>query len=264
MSALLELNSVTVILSGARVADCVTLNVRRGEIVALLGPNGAGKTTLLRVALGFQDYQRVSVKLGGDEPRSLSPRERALRAAYLPQRPQAIWPLSVEALAALGRYAHGAAPERLGPRDQAAVDAALEACALTPLRKRRMDEISGGEKARAHLARALAQQAPLLLLDEPTAGLDPAQALGVAEIFRKHAESGGGVLFSTHDIALAARVAHRVTLLREGRIIAAGAPETALSEAALTEAYGRKGKLVRVDGALTAVWAGDTHSPVDL
>ena len=81
-----------------------------------------------------------------------------------------------------------------------------------------MDEISGGEKARAHLARALAQQAPLLVLDEPTAGLDPAQALGVAEILRKHAASGGAVLFSTHDVALAARVAHRVLLLREGRV----------------------------------------------
>ncbi|MEQ1619602.1 MAG: ABC transporter ATP-binding protein [Terricaulis sp.] len=254
MSALLELNNVTVILGGARVADCVTLSVSRGEIVALLGPNGAGKTSVLRAGLGLVPLAAGAVRLGGDDPRLLSARARALRAAYLPQHPQAIWPLRVEALVALGRYAHGGAPEWLSPRDQVAVDAAIEVCGLGSLRGRRMDQISGGEKLRAHLARTLAQEAPLLVLDEPTAGLDPAQAFSVADVFSRHAEAGGGVLFSTHDIALAARVAHRVTLLREGRIVAAGAPEAALSEAALMEAYERKGKLVRVEGALMAMF----------
>jgi iron complex transport system ATP-binding protein len=177
-----------------------------------------------------------------------------LRAAYLPQRPQSIWPINVEHLVALGRFAHGAAPDRLSAPDQAAVDAALEACALTALRSRRMDEISGGEKARAHLARALAQHAPLLVLDEPTAGLDPAQALSVADILTKHAASGGAVLFSTHDVALAARIAHQVVLLREGRVISAGAPLEALTPQTLEEAYARKGRLERVGDALVAVF----------
>jgi iron complex transport system ATP-binding protein len=184
----------------------------------------------------------------------LSARQRALRAAYLPQRPQAIWPLTVEAIVALGRFAYGAAPDRLGARDQAAVDAAIEACALGLLRKRRMDEISGGEKARAHLARALAQQAPLLALDEPTAGLDPSQALGVAEILRVHAAKGGAVLFSTHDITLAASVAHRVVLLSAGRVVAEGAPETALTAEALAAAYGRPARLQRVGAVLVALF----------
>jgi iron complex transport system ATP-binding protein len=253
MSMVLALLSVSASLGKTRALEQVSLSVDAGEIVSLLGPNGAGKTTLIRAALGITDAEG-KIALGGDDPRKLTARQRALRAAYLPQRPQSIWPIRVEALVALGRYAHGAAPDRLGARDQTAVDAAIKACALDALRTRRMDEISGGEKARAHLARALAQQAPLLLLDEPTAGLDPAQALGVAEILRRHAEGGGAVVFSTHDIALAASVAHRVVLMKAGRVIAEGAPETSLTPQALEAAYGRAARLERVDGGFAAIF----------
>jgi iron complex transport system ATP-binding protein len=254
MSALLSLAHASVALGGRRAADAVSLTVNSGEIVALIGPNGAGKTSVMRAGLGIVALAGGQALLGEADPRMLSARARALRAAYLPQRPQAIWPLSVEALAALGRFAHGAAPDRLGARDQAAVNAALEACALTVLRTRRMDEISGGEKARAHLARALAQQAPLLVLDEPTASLDPAQALGIAAIFRAHAQAGGAVLVSTHDIALAARTADRIVLMAAGRVLAEGAPETALTSEALREAYGRSGRLQRVEAGFVAVF----------
>jgi iron complex transport system ATP-binding protein len=242
MSALLSLKQVSVSLKGRRVLDSVSLQVAPNEIVALLGPNGTGKTSLMRASLGLVPREGA-VNLGDADPRLLSPRQRALRAAYLPQRPQSIWPISVEHLVALGRFAHGAAPDRLGGRDQAAVDAAIAACALTSLRTRRIDEISGGEKARAHLARTLAQQAPLLVLDEPTAGLDPAQAIGVGDILRVHAANGGGVLISTHDVASAARIADHIVLLREGRVIADGAPRNALTPSALEAAYGRKGRL---------------------
>jgi iron complex transport system ATP-binding protein len=117
-----------------------------------------------------------------------------------------------------------------------------------------MDEISGGEKVRAHLARALAQQAPLLMLDEPTAGLDPAQALGVGEILRAHAAQGGAVLFATHDVGLAAQVAPRVAVMAQGRVVAEGAPEAVLTPEALERAYGCEGRLVHVEGALVAVF----------
>jgi iron complex transport system ATP-binding protein len=252
MSALLSLEAVGVTFKQRRVVESASLKLQRGDIVALLGPNGAGKTSLIRAALGLIACEGVA-RLGDSDPRHLSSRVRALRAAYLPQRPQSIWPISVENLIALGRFAHGAAPDRLKPADQAAVDAAIEACALSSLRNRRMDEISGGEKARAHLARALAQHAPLLVLDEPTAGLDPAQALGVAAILQKHAETGA-VLFSTHDVALAARVSHCVLLMREGRTIAEGAAAEALTPQALEAAYGRKGSLERIGGTYAAVF----------
>ncbi len=249
----LSLSNVSVELGGARVVDGVSLDVGAGEIVALLGPNGAGKTSLVRAALGVLACDG-QIALGGADPRKLNARQRALRAAYLPQRPQSIWPVSVESLVALGRFAYGAAPDRLSPPDQSAVDAALEMCALTVLRARGMDQISGGEKARAHLARALAQQAPLLVLDEPTAGLDPAQALSVGDVLRAHVATGGAVLFSTHDIALAASISHRVVLLRAGKVLAEGLPLEALSSDALAAAFGRRGRLERVGNAIAAVF----------
>jgi iron complex transport system ATP-binding protein len=254
VSALLSLSDAQVTLAKRRVISGVSLDIGAGKVVALLGPNGAGKTTLMRAALGLVPLSGGSASLAGVDPHKLPARQRALRAAYLPQRPQSIWPISVEALVALGRFAHGAAPDRLAPQDQAAVDAAIDACALGALRKRGMDEISGGEKARAHLARALAQHAPLLVLDEPTAGLDPAQALGVASILEAHAASGGAVLFSTHDVALAARTAGRVLLMRDGAPLADGPPRTALTPDALEAAYGRKGRLERVEDDWIAVF----------
>lgn len=248
----LKLSDIRVTLANRTVVDGVSLNVERGQIVALLGPNGAGKTSMMRGALGLLDFTGTA-SLGNADPRTLSARRRALRAAYLPQRPQSIWPILVEHLVALGRFAHGSAPDRLNAVDQAAVDAALEACALTPMRSRRMDELSGGEKARAHLARALAQRAPLLVLDEPTAGLDPAQALAVADILRGHAQEGA-VLFSTHDVALAVRVADQIVMMRDGKVIAQGAPFEALTPQALREAYGRDGKLEQVGETIAVVF----------
>jgi iron complex transport system ATP-binding protein len=253
MSALLSLRNVNADLGATRALHGFALEVAAGEVVALLGPNGAGKTSVLRAALGLIAVEG-EVQLGNSDPRKLSARERALRVAYLPQRPQTIWPISLEALVALGRFAYGASPDRLAPQDQSAVDAAIEACGLTALRARRMDELSGGEKARAHLARALAQHAPLLLLDEPTAGLDPAQALGVSDIVRAYAKAGGAVVFSTHDIALAAETAHRVVLMQAGRIIAQGAPAEALTPEKLESAYGRKARLERVGENFAAIF----------
>lgn len=254
MSALLSLSDACVALGGRVVVQSVSLSVAVGEVVALLGPNGAGKTTLMRAALGLVPLSFGLVSLGGVEPAKRSARERALRAAYLPQRANAVWPISVEALAALGRFAYGMPLDRLSRADQSAVDAALSACSLEALRMRRMDEISGGEKVRAHLARALAQQAPLLVLDEPTAGLDPAQALSVAEIMCRHAAEGGAVIFSTHDIALAARTADRVLLLANGAALAEGPPHAALTRSALAAAYGRAGRLERVGHAYAAIF----------
>lgn len=254
MSPLLTLRDASVELGGRRIVADVSFELGAGQVTALLGANGAGKTTLLRAALGLAPLARGAALLSGANAHALSPRERALRVAYLPQRPLAVWPVPAQAVVALGRFAHGAAPERLSAADQAAVDAAIAQCALEPLRRRRMDELSGGEKARAHLARALAQQAPLLVLDEPIAALDPGQALAAGEVLRAQAQAGGSALFSTHDIAFAARAADRVLLLSDGRLIGDGAPLTVLTSEALSRAYGCEARVERVQGEIAVLF----------
>lgn len=254
MTPLASLENVSVTLGGRKALDAVSLQITPGRIAALLGANGAGKSTLIRALFGLMPLTSGHATLGDRDARALGVRERALRAAYLPQRPQAVWPVPVKQLVALGRFAHGAAPDRLAPRDQQAVDAALVSCGLTELRARRMDEISGGESARVHLARALAQGAPLLVLDEPTAGLDPAQSMAVGEILAAHAKAGDGVLVATHDIGLAARVAHEVMLLGGGRVLAQGAPREALTPEVLHRAFGRPAALHWIDGGLVPIF----------
>lgn len=254
MSALLEVENARVVLGGRAVVSAATFGVARGEIVALLGPNGAGKSSLLRASLGLLPLERGWARLFGADPAEMAPDLRARRAAYLPQQAETAWPVSVEALVALGRFAHGAAPQRLALVDRDAVETALDSCGLAYLRARRMDEISGGERVRAHVARALAQQAALLMLDEPTAGLDPAQSLQVAALFAAHARKDGGVLFTTHDVTLAARIATKILLMREGRVLAQGEPREVLRAKNLQDAYGRAGRLIEIDGALAVVF----------
>lgn len=243
MSVLLALENISVALGPRMVVRDASLSVRAGEIVALLGANGAGKTSLLRAALGLQKLRSGEAHLGDMSVGALPTLERARRAAYLPQKPESAWAVSVESLVALGRFAYGAAPQSLSPTDRGAVERALVACTLQDLRARPMTELSGGEAMRAHLARALAQEAPLLVLDEPTASLDPAQAVGVASVLRTHAKNGGGVLWSTHDVALAARVSDRVVILHEGAVIAQGAPSQVVTPENLQAAYGRMARV---------------------
>jgi iron complex transport system ATP-binding protein len=243
---LLALEAVTVRRGPCPVVDAVTLAVEPGEVVALLGPNGAGKTTLLRAALGLLPAAGA-IRLGGAPLAALDARARALRAAYLPQERDIAWPITVEALVALGRLPHRAAPAA----DRAAVAAAIAEMDLAGFEARPATALSGGERARALIARALAQQAPLLLADEPTAGLDPAHALALMQAFRRLAARGGGVLVALHDLALAARLADRVALMQAGRLVALGPPAATLTPGRLAAVYG-----------VTAFRAEDAGGPI--
>jgi iron complex transport system ATP-binding protein len=230
---LLAFDRLTVRRGRRTVVDAVTAGVGGGELVGLLGPNGAGKTTLMRAALGLQPAEG-RIALGGAPLAALAPRERALRAAHIPQERSIAWPISVAALVALGRTPHRAAPGA----DRAAVEAALAAMELGALRDRPATELSGGERARVLIARALAQDAPLLLADEPTAGLDAAHALALMAAFRELARDGRGVLVSLHDLGLAARWCDRLLLLDAGRLAADGPPEAVLTPARLAAVFG--------------------------
>ncbi|WJS86028.1 ABC transporter ATP-binding protein [Paracoccus sp. TOH] len=233
---MLELRALSLHRAGRPVLDGIDLRLGAGEFVGLLGPNGAGKTTLLRAALGLLPAR------GHSSLAALPARERARAAAYMPQGREIAWPMPVEALVALGRIAH---PHSAGSADRAAIERAIAALHLAPLRHRRATELSGGEQARTLIARALAQETPLLIADEPIAGLDPAAQIDVMRLFRQLAEQGHAVLASLHDLGLAARHCTRLVMLHQGGIAADGPPEAVLTAENLARVFGITAHLVQ-------------------
>lgn len=230
----LHLEKLTVTRKSRKIIDQVDLAINPGEFVGLIGPNGAGKTTLLRAALGL-------LPISGQSNLAAKPlSERARLAAFIPQSREIAWPMPVEALVALGRIAH---PSAATDTDHAAIERALTALNLGPLRHRPATELSGGEQTRALIARALAQETPILIADEPITGLDPAAQIGVMRLFSQLAVAGGTVMASLHDLGLAARHCTRLILLDHGRLVADGPPKTVLTQENLAQVFGITGHL---------------------
>lgn len=229
--------NLRVTLAAKALVDGVSLRLSPGEVVVLLGPNGAGKSMTLRALLGLVPAQG-SVTLDDRSVPDMAASDRARQIAYLPQSTPLAWPARVRDVVALGRFSHGAAVGRLSPDDAHAVQMALTECGLDALSDRRVDTLSGGELARVHCARAFAGRTRFLLADEPVAALDPAQAFRIMDLLRAKARRGLGVLVVLHDIALAARYADRMILMRDGRIHADGPTETVLTEDAISALYG--------------------------
>ncbi len=252
----LVLCDVDVTLGRHEVVRGVSLRVAPGELVALLGPNGAGKTMLLRAVLGLVERSRGTVRAGGDDPARLPAAERARRIAYLPQSRPLAWPVRVRDVVALGRFAHGASPGRLGGEDAASVERALSACDLHTLADRRCDTLSGGERSRTHVARTLAAEAPLLLADEPTAALDPLHQHHVMALVRAYVDAGNGALVVLHEAALAARFADRLAWIRDGRMVADGPAETTLTRERMAEVYGVRAVVRRIEADWVIAVAG--------
>ena len=209
-----------------------------GEIVGLIGPNGSGKTTLLRALANLRGPDRGSVRYAGRSAAEVGAAELSRQIAYLAQGGEVHWPMRVEALVALGRLPHRRGFQRSAEADRAAIERALAAADIEPLRERTMNQISGGERMRVLLARALAVEAPMLLADEPVAALDPLHQLQVMDLLRTRVAAGGGVVVVLHDLALAARFCDRLVLLRSGRVLASGDPGAVLSDANIAAAFG--------------------------
>lgn len=235
---LLALDKASARIDGRAVLWGVSLSLKPGELVALCGPNGAGKSSAIRAALGLLPLSEGRALLGAADVHALSPRARAGAAAYLPQERRVAWNLPAVEVAALG------APFLSGAEALERAHAALAEVDAAHLADRGVAEMSGGERARVLLARAFVSQAPVLLADEPAAGLDPDAQLMVMERLRDRAKAGQGVLVSLHDLTLAARYADRVVVLDGGKVVADGAPLKALSPTVLKRVFGLTGSWV--------------------
>jgi iron complex transport system ATP-binding protein len=234
---MLAAQQLEVALSGRPILNGVSLSLPSRQLVALVGPNGAGKTTLLRALAGLVP-STGSIEIGGDRLSSLSLRERARRFGYLPQGHHVHWPLPAKDVVALGRYPHGATdPARLSLRDEQAVLRAMQATNVVEFAERPVTELSGGERSRVALARVLAVEAPVLLADEPIASLDPRYQIDVMINLRSAADRGVLVMVVTHDLGLAARFSDTVLVLSDGRLVAQGKPEQALSEQIMADVF---------------------------
>jgi iron complex transport system ATP-binding protein len=217
--------------------DGVTLSAPAGQITAVVGPNGSGKSTLVRALLGRIPLERGRIGIDGDDVAALSPRERARRVAVVPQRESAAFPLPVRELVAFGRHPHRSGFAAWGEADDAAVRQAVEAAGVAHLVDRSSDELSGGEWQRVRIARALAQRAGTLVLDEPTTFLDIAHEMSVFELLAALARDGIAVLLVSHQLNLVARFAGQIVLLHHGTVAAAGTPNDVMRGDVLERVY---------------------------
>ncbi|MEA2904635.1 MAG: iron complex transport system ATP-binding protein [Alphaproteobacteria bacterium] len=216
----------------------VQFAMRAGEMIGLIGPNGSGKTTLLRILANLRAPEDGTVRYAGRTAAEIGQRALAQRIAYLAQGGNVHWPMRVDALVALGRLPHRKPFSGLDAADRDAIERAMQAADVTPFRMRTMGEVSGGERMRVLLARALAVEAELLLADEPIAALDPLHQLQVMTLLHATARAGRGVIVVLHDLALAARFCDRLVLLAHGGILVDGPPPQVLTDAHIAEAYG--------------------------
>ena len=236
---------MTLGLSGVTVPgrlEQASVELRPGEITAICGPNGAGKSTLLTVLAGLLAPDTGSVSLDGASLATLTARARAQAIGYLPQNAEIAWDIDVATLTGLGRL-----PWRTSAGDdRTAIEQALSATDLLPLAHRRVSQLSGGERARALLARVLAGQPRWILADEPLAALDLAHQAALLRTFRALAGEGVGIVLVLHDLARAMNGADRAIVLEQGRIVADGVPGHALSAEQLAQTWG-----------VTARWIGE-------
>jgi len=252
MSAI-SLERVTVTLGGREVVREVTAEIETGDWVARSGPHGAGKTSLLRAVAGLLPCDG-SVSLEGAPLAELGRRERAQRLALVPQEPRTPPWLTVAEYVLMGRTPYLRPLAREGDADHDAAARALSRLDLDELAERTLGTLSGGERQRVVVARALAQEASIVLLDEPTASLDighQQQALDLLDALRE--TEGLTLVAAMHDLTLAAQYADRVLLLDQGRVVADGAPAEVLTEEALAQHYGARVRVVTLDDGVAVL-----------
>jgi iron complex transport system ATP-binding protein len=243
-----EARRLCVALGAREVLSGLDFSAHAGEVTAVIGPNGAGKTTLLRAVAGLLRPTAGTLAVDGRALGDWEPRALARALAYLPQERVVHWALSARAIVALGRLPHRPMGAGESAADRAAIAAALAAVDAVHLAERPVLEMSGGERARILVARALAQEPRVLLADEPVTGLDPAHQLALFQHFTRLAEQGRTIVVALHDLSLAARFCHRIVLMHKGRAVAAGPPADVLTDEHLAAVYGIKARYATLDG----------------
>ncbi|MEM6833609.1 MAG: ABC transporter ATP-binding protein [Pseudomonadota bacterium] len=233
----LQAQDLTVDIAKTRILSNVSTEFVSGQLTGLIGPNGAGKSTLIRTLCNLLKPISGSVHLDGKAVSSYRRKDLARRLSYLPQGHIMHWPLEVERLVALGRLPHLGPMQSAGPDDQAVIDKVMARTEVEALRRRTADTLSGGERARVMLARALASETEVLLVDEPVASLDPYHQLHVMELLKGLARDGRLVVCVLHDLSLAARFCDHLILMRDGGLLAQGPTEEVLSEDNLNHAF---------------------------
>jgi iron complex transport system ATP-binding protein len=237
----------------------VTFEAKRGQFVGIVGPNGSGKSTLLRLLLGFLPLQRGSISIYGKAIGTLMRRELARHAAFVPQFYETEVAFTVGEMVAMGRTAHLRTLQPEGPSDRAAMAYAIAAADLTSMEDRPFTELSGGERQRVMLARALAQEAPLLVFDEPNANLDPFHAWQLLELMRARLATGTTLVAALHDLELAARHCDRLLVLADGAIAAIGPPRDVLTTELLERVFRVRATVGEQDGEIWVRIRGAVH-----
>jgi iron complex transport system ATP-binding protein len=243
----IDLDAITVAYGGRTVLRQVDLQVGRGERVALIGPNGAGKSTLLRVATGLVNPNDGAVRIGGDPIRALDRATLARRVAVVPQQVLVPFSIRVEELVGLGRLPHEDPMRGPRPADRAAIAAAIERVGIGHLLGRDVRELSLGERQLTLVALAVAQMAPVLILDEPTVHLDLRHQVGTMELLVDLNERDGTTVIAVlHDLGLAAAFFPRLVLLDVGEIVADGPPAHVLTDERIRDVFGVDSRMVRL------------------
>jgi iron complex transport system ATP-binding protein len=234
---MLELRNLSFGYGARTIGSSVSLSLGSGEVLALLGPNGAGKTTLFKTMLGLLPPQAGDVLFDRVSLATLSRAERAKRIAYVPQAHAALFPFTVRDVVLMGRAAQVAPFSAPGRRDREIAADALDRLGMSHLAGRPYTEISGGERQMALIARALAQEPKVLVMDEPTASLDYGNQMRVLSHVRRLASEGMAIVLSTHNPDHVFMVADRVALLHEGRLAGLGTPAEVLTPATVKQLY---------------------------
>lgn len=239
--AVLELRDLSCGYGKTKVLEGVNFSLQRGELLGLIGPNGSGKTTLLRTIRGYLPPLQGEVLLDGEDVTSITPRDLSRKVAVVTQAPGGLPPFTVEEYVLLGRIPHWGRFKFVEDRaDRMAAERAMALAGVLPLRRREIRELSGGELQLVFLARALAQEPQLLLLDEPTAHLDIGHQMQIMDLLLELKDKGLTLLLALHDLNIASLYCERLALLHRGRLHLIGSPREVLREEVIEEVYGAK------------------------